>query len=436
MEHYPPGLPGVPYPQEPWSAFSASAVMGNATRPLGRPARILFLHPSDELYGADLALLNMLRGLDRHQFQPYVVISNDLDFGGLFSRELDQNGIPHHSTALAVVRHKYLTPTGRLEFRRRRTDSTAEISQLVRDEGFDLVYTNTLSIVTGAYAARQTGRPHLWHVHEQFDRTGVLGEYSYMRRFVPRHADRVISASRAGLDYLLTPEEARRRGVVIYNGQDPQRWVSAPGREAIRAELGCGPRDVLFGMAARLAWGKAPDHFVEAAAHLVGRYPFVRFFLAGGAVPEQASMVAKVQRLIAESPAPERIHLLGYRRDTPALMAALDVLVQPSRQPEGASMSIVQAMFAGKPVIASNLGGTPELVAHDETGLLVPPDDLVALVGAMEALALQRAPRDLYGLAGQRRAMAYFTLDQQVAQTNELLYEEVLRLRDTAESAR
>lgn len=422
MYDHPPSQTGAHLIRGPWAASSAATSASVAS---GRPARILFLHPSDELYGSGQVLLNIVSELDQRYFSPYVVVANDFSYEGLLSQELTRGGVPHHSTALAVSRHKYFTPAGILEFRKRVKDSVAEISQFVRDERFDLIYTNTLSVWTGAYVAAETDRPHLWHIHEQIEHPHTLR--NRVRRFVPRHADRVIGVSRASLEHLLTSEDARQKGMVIYNGLRPWEWVGAPGRDAIRAELGCGPYDVVLGMVARLSPSKAPDRFIEAAARLVGKYPFMRFVLAGGPVRGRTEAQEQVERLAQASPAPDRIHLLGYRRDMPALMAALDLLVQPSREPEACSLSVLQGMFAGKAIIASESGGNPELVAHDQTGLLIPPDDVDALTEAMEALAVEHPRREAYGRAGQQRALAYFTLDQQIASINEVLYAEVTR---------
>lgn len=434
MRDYPPNQPDARPRPTSLPAFGASYGYGvpnmvgapaGASRPLGRLARILFLHPSDELYGPDQVLLNIVRGLDRRQFEPYVIVGNDLNYGGMLSRELSQSGIPHHSTTLGVARRRYFTPTGLLDFWKRVRESAREIGQFVRDEYVDVIYSNTLSVWTGALVAQQTDRPHVWHIHEQIEHPRVLRDYT--RRFVPKHADRIIGASAAALETLGTSREARQKGNIIYNGLRIEEWANAPGREAVRAELGIGPQDLVFGMVARLTASKAPDRFVEVAARLVSRYPHVHFVLAGGPVPGQTAMVRRLERLRLATVDPGRIHLLGYRRDVQALMSAVDVLVQPSRRTEACSLAILQAMCAGRAVVATAVGGNPELVIHDETGLLTPPDDLDALTDAVEVLVLQRHLIPAYGYAGQMRAQDYFTLDQQIAQTNEVLYEETIR---------
>lgn len=387
-----------------------------------RPARVLFLHPSDELYGSDLVLLNLVRGLDWARFEPLVVLADDLDYEGLLSRELAASGIACRHLPLAVARRKYLSPTGLAGFWRRLRASTRQVGQLIADERIDLVHTNTLAVWTGALAAARTRRPHVWHVHEMIERPPLLRDH--LRRFVPAHAARVVGVCQAGLEHLLVTPEARAKGTVLYNGLDGAPWLAATGRERIRAELGCGPDDVLVGMVARMSSFKAPDLFVEAAARLAAEHPRLHCFLAGGPVPGQTEMLARVRHLIAESPAPDRIHLLGFRHDTPDLMAGLDVLAQPSRDPEMCSMTILQAMFAGKPVVATDIGGNAELVADGATGVLVPREDAAALAGALGALLADAGRRAALGAAARRRALDRFTLDRQVHDFNELLWDE------------
>lgn len=385
------------------------------------PIRVLFLHPSNELYGSDLVLLNLLRGLDRTYFQPLVALADDLPYEGLLAKELAASGIECRSLPLAVARRKYFTPTGLVGFLRRLRASTRLIQRIVRDERIDLIHTNTLAVWTGGMAARRASLPHIWHVHEQIERPPQLRDY--MRRFVPSHATRIVSVSRAALDHLLVSPEARAKGSVLYNGLVPSEWMGTDGRERIRAELGCGRDDVLVGMVARISSFKAPDLFVEAASRLLATHPHLRCFIAGGPVPGQKEMLERIQRLIAASPDPTRIRLLGFRRDTPALMSGMDVLVQPSRDPEACSMTILQAMFAGKPVVATDVGGNKELVGHGRTGWLVPREDVDALAGALGRVVEDTGMRAVFGRAGQQEALARFTLDQQVRAFNRLLWD-------------
>jgi glycosyltransferase involved in cell wall biosynthesis len=384
-------------------------------------ARVLFLHPSNELYGADTSLLYLLRGLDRERFHPLVIVANDLPYEGLLARELAASGIECRSLPIAVARRKYLSPAGMPGFVERLRSSTRLVGKIIADEQFDIVHTNTLAVWTGALAARRTGRPHVWHIREQLERPRQL--VALMRRFVPAYSMRVVGVSQAALDNILVTPQARAKGRVIYNGVDPRTWMEATGRERIRAELGCGPEDVVIGMVSRISSLKATDICVEAVARLMAAHPHVHCFIAGGPVPGQTEMLERVQSLIAASPSPERFHLLGMRRDAPDLMAALDILAAPSREGEGASLTILQGMFAGKPVVATDVGGNKELVAHGETGIIIPPHQVEPLAIALGELIKKAWLRRAMGQAGQQRALARFTVERTIREFNELLWE-------------
>ena len=384
-----------------------------------RPARVLFVHPSDELYGSDLSLLNMLRGLDRARFEPLVALANDVTYEGALSRELAAAGIECRHVDLAVARRQYLTPLGLAGFLRRLRAASHLLARLIRDEGVELVHTNTLAVWSGALAARRTGRPHIWHIQEQLERPRPLR--LFLQRFVPAHSAHVVGVSQAVLDAILVTPEARAKSSVIYNAVAPEAWMAAVGRERIRAELGCGPDDVLLGMVARVSRMKGTDLCVRAVADLLAAHPRLHCFIAGGPVPGQSEMLDHVRQLVAASPAPDRIHLLGLRRDAPDLMAAMDALVAPSRYGEGASLTIIQAMFSGKPVVASDLGGNLELVADGETGYIVPNENVAALAAAIARLAADPESRAAMGRAGRERALRLFTVERQVSSFNALL---------------
>jgi len=384
-----------------------------------RPARVLFVHPSDELYGSDLSLLTMLRGLDRGRFEPLVVLANDVRYEGALSRELAAAGIECRHLDLAVARRQYLTPLGLAGFLRRLRASSRMLARLIRDERIDLVHTNTLAVWSGALAARRARRPHIWHIHEQLERPRPLR--LFLQRFVPAHSAHVVGVSRAALDAILVTPAARAKSSVIPNDVAAEPWMAATGRERIRAELGCGPDDVLLGMVSRVSRMKGTDLCVQAVARLLAAHPTLRCFIAGGTAPGQSEMLDDVRRLIAASPAPDHIHLLGLRHDAPDLMAALDVLVAPSRYGEGASLTIIQAMCAGKPVVASDLDGNIELVVDGVTGCIVPHEDVAALAAALARLAADPELRAAMGRAGQERALRLFTVKRQVNSFNALL---------------
>jgi len=119
---------------------------------------------------------------------------------------------------------------------------------------------------------------------------------------------------------------------------------------------------------------------------------------------------------------------LGFRRDVPALLGASDLFVLSTDLWEGLPLTILEAMAAGLPVVASRVGGTPEAVEDGETGLLVPPKDPVALEEAMYSLLSNPAKAAAMGQAGRERVARYFTLERMV-QEIAAIYEEEMPCR-------
>jgi glycosyltransferase involved in cell wall biosynthesis len=389
-----------------------------------RPARVLFLHPSDELYGADTSLLYLLRGLDRSRFEPYVILANDLDYSGLLSKELASSEIRVVSLPIAVARRKYLSPTGLPIFLNRMRASAQLLGRIITQEAIDVLHTNTQAFWPGALAAHHARRPHIWHVRESLENPKHL--VMLMQRFAPSCSQRVVGVSQAVLENLLVTAKARAKGMVIYNGVEPETWMGAEasgGRERVRRELGIGPDDVAVGMVARISTMKAPDLCVQAVARLQSRFPHLQCFIAGGPVPGQTEALDEVERLVANAPDPSRIHLLGERRDAPDLMAAMDILAAPSRYGEGASLTIIQGMFAARPVVASDAGGNRELVEAERTGYIIPTGDVGALADGLGRLLADAQLRAQMGEAGQQRALQRFNLDRTIAEFNTLLWD-------------
>lgn len=212
---------------------------------------------------------------------------------------------------------------------------------------------------------------------------------------------------------------------VVHNGIDPARFRQAPvlaleggsGAPTPALEGGSGgatARPVVL-TAARLISQKGHIHLLEAAA----RIPEALFQLAGDG-PERASLEAKARELGVN----DRVRFLGYREDVPALLASCDLFVLPSLY-EGLPLAMLEAMAAGKPVIASAIGGIDEAVVHDETGILVPPADPAALAGAIRQVLFNPPLARRLGAAGRARVERDFSAESMV-QGVVRVYDEVL----------
>ena len=226
-----------------------------------------------------------------------------------------------------------------------------------------------------------------WNVRLQLRAVGT-GVHRYLA--VSQHVrDRL--AAGAGV-----PEHKLR---VVPNGIDPAA-LARSADPALRTRLAGGPDRPLVLTAARLSPQKAIDVLLSAAALV----PDAVFVIAGDG-PDRAALEARAQAL---GIAP-RVRFLGPRDDVPELLATCDVYVLPSLF-EGLPLSVLEAMAAGKPVVATRIPGTDEAVADGETGILVPPGDAPALAAAIRAFLSDPVRAQSAGEAGLDRVRAQFSV--------------------------
>lgn len=199
----------------------------------------------------------------------------------------------------------------------------------------------------------------------------------------------------------------RRRMRVIPNGSADVAPLSVEDRERLRRSLGVAPGVVALAIVARLTERKGHRHLLAALARLPrgGQLPAWRLLAVGEG--EEAEALA---RLAAELGIADRVAFLGYRDDAQAIIQASELLVLPSLL-ETQPLVLTEAMAAGRPVLATSIYGIPEIVAAEETGLLVPPGDEAALEQALERLIGDPGLRDRLGAAGRRRFESLFTVE-------------------------
>ena len=225
-------------------------------------------------------------------------------------------------------------------------------------------------------------------------------------------AHRVVANSQAAADRLRVEGVPDNKIHVIPNGIDPAVF---PGRE-----YSAWPKRIAT--VACLREEKRIDVLVSAAPAILARHPQAEFLIAGDG-PCREPLVARARDLGVLN----RFQFLGHRDDVPAVLAQADVFVLPSRS-EASPNSVIEAMAAGLPVVASDVGGIPELVDDGRTGYLVAPGDVNAL--ARGVIGLLDAPDrvEAFGVAARRRIEQTYSFDRMVEQF-ETLYEAELAAR-------
>lgn len=233
-----------------------------------------------------------------------------------------------------------------------------------------------------------------------------------------RRADAVVAVSRAVARELGpsagVPDE---RVHVIHNGVETDRYVPSRlerSREAIRRSLGLGEEDRVVLLPAVMREGKGHGRLLSVLPALRRRVPGLRVLLAGSGELED-----ELRREARHRGVGGVVRFLGFRSDIPELLAAADLVVLPSLS-EALPTVLMEAAAAGRPVVATRVGGAPEIVRDGETGLLVPPDDPGALVQAVSGLLLDPDRAWRYGRSARTLAERRFDMRRQVDWTLEL----------------
>ena len=227
---------------------------------------------------------------------------------------------------------------------------------------------------------------------------------------------KIIAVSEAVRNALLSGSLPEAQVTTVHGGVPVREQAVVPA--PLRKELGLPADAVLIGIVARLAPEKG-HRFLLEAMRAVDRKAVC---LVAGEGPEETAL----REYAAANGLADRVYFLGWRLDSDAIMAALDVVVQPSLWEEACSLSILEAMSLGKPLVATLSGGNAELIVQDETGLLVAKHDVPALTEALNRLACDPGLRERMGAAGRRRQVERFSVQAMAADT-ERVYEACLR---------
>ena len=287
------------------------------------------------------------------------------------------------------------------------------LTAALRGSGYSIVHTHTSKPgVVGTRAARRAGIPavihtvHLFPFHEESGRLETAA-YVAAQRMAARWCDRIVAVSEFQRDWALRKGVGRPEQVIaIPNGVPAERARPEKSRDDVRAELGVGDSFVLLSTG-RLARQKGLEYLVRAAA-LLRDMPNLRVLLAG-----DGPLTERLSRLVSELGLDGTVSFLGHRSDVGDLLAAADLVVLPSLW-EGLSVSLLEAMAAGKPVVTTTLGSNLEVTNGGETAVLVRPKDAAGLASAIRDLAADEHRRELLGTRGREVQRERYTVQRMI----------------------
>ena len=393
--------------------------------------KVLFIHHGGGIGGAPVSMLQLAAALDRSRYEPLAVFTRPgpiLDFAhhlGVPARVVSMRSAFFYS-AHVPVRLRMLAP-----FLLHFWPSVQAAGRLMRQERPDLVHLNTSVLVPAAIGIRREGIPLIWHVRE------VPGPNPMLRRWQTGTISRLADVVIANSNFVRQAFPPGTRVEVVHNAVDLQRFEidQSAARRQIRAELDLPTDALVVGMIGSVQAVKGHYLLVEAARQVVRAVPSVRFLIVAGGVGAAYARswkgrvkrtlglpfdnLERMQRQIAGAGLQQHFVFTGYRSDIPEVLAAVDVVAFLPQAAEGFGRPLIEAMAMGRPVVATDIGPTKEIL-DDDTGILVAPGDAHEVASALTILLRDAELRQRLGEAGQRRVAARFTLDKAVEATHNL----------------
>ncbi len=346
--------------------------------------------------GAEEMVLNLVKHLPE-RFEPVIMCLNS---AGPIGEEIRKTGVEFH--VLGV------TPG------LRRPWQLIDIERAVTSVRADIVHTFLLTAsLYGRFASMLARVPIIIgtevNIYEQKQPLHIKAE-----RWLMSGTDRVVVSAESVRDFYIDQVGADPAKIeVIYNAVDWAQLATTSDRETIRRDFGVPVGAPLAGIIARLTEQKAHAHLFEAMAKTPGLEHLHLLVVGDGHLRSQ------LEALSASLGLADRVHFLGARRDLGNILSAIDMFVMPSLW-EGLPLSMVLAMGASLPVVATRVAGIPEVVKDGETGFLVPPAAPTELGAAMAKLVADPALRQRIGQAARARVLPRFGVDGYLAAVTNL----------------
>jgi L-malate glycosyltransferase len=373
--------------------------MEQARRATTQPLRIAYIIKSMAVGGSQTHLAQVLRLIDRDRFQPVLYC---LSGEGVLLDTVRALGVP------------VVAPTAHLSFKGAALAArVATLARALRQRGTNVVHNYLLRAnLVGSMSARCARVPVVLcskrgcHERRGFELIGA--------KIGNALADCVMVNAEAVRDFVHANEGCpREKMAVIPSGVDTDCFRPLPPAD-FKARLGLPADRIVVGVVTRMRVRKGVEEFIRAIARVRDTRPAVHGVIVG-----EVMLDAALQALVRSLALERHLTLLGRRDDMPEVFSAFDVFVLSSHD-EGMSNAILEAMAMEKPVVATAVGGTGEVVRHGHSGLLVPPKDPEALAAAISDV-LSQAPRaHAMGRLGRRIVEADFSARAMVRQMEQL----------------
>ena len=321
--------------------------------------KVLFLFVHLNYGGAEVGLLTTLKNLDKEKFEAVIV---SIEKKGAVGEAIEKLGFK-------VI---YLDDDARLF----NLKLAGKIARIIRSEKPDVLHTSLFYANFFGRAAALVTRPPVVVTEERSMYTEKRFYHVLIDKALEPFTDSIIVCSKSVLDFTAHQEKIdKSKFSLLYNCVDSDAFTLPETKEALREKYGYGRKDFIIGTVGSLIPKKGHEILIKAFVDIKKSIPEARLLIIG-----QGPELERLNALSKELAVSASVEFLGPRADVPKLMKLMDVFTLPSFQ-EGFPRTIIEAMYLGLPVVASNISGIPEVVSDGHTGFLVAPGDIDAIIG-------------------------------------------------------
>lgn len=362
-----------------------------------KKAKVLQLVQDLRIGGLERVIADIAQGLDKQKFEVEVWC---VARGGELAAELEEKGIEVKILGIFSCYSPF---------------RMVRIARLLKKSKADIVHTHGyFASVIGRAAAKIAGVPIvIHHMHSTY--WEYRKKHIFFERLLSLLTQKVVCCSKAVENFVtghlkINPSKT----IVIYNGADEEKFISTEN-SALKERLGIQTTEAVVGTVSSLYRHKGHEYLLQAVPLVLDVFPSTKFLIVGDG-PLRKKLEDQAKGLNIEA------HLVftGRRKDIPDLLSTMDIFVLPSCSREGLGISIIEAMASGKPVVGTKIGGIAEVVDHEQTGYLVPPQNPDALAKAIVNLLQSPQRAKEMGRRGRRKFEERFTRRKMLAEVEDL----------------
>ena len=362
--------------------------------------KTIYLHGSPDLYGSGKVMLEILR-IPGNAEQAIVVLPHE---GPLCKKIIDLK-IPLYILNMGVLRRRYLTPWGIVGRLILWFIAVWKIKRIIEQHQAQCIYVNSLNVIIGPWLKLFTSKRLVWHLHEIIEEPKLL--FWALQRMIKK-ADKLIAVSKA-VQYHWAHPKLHRPIHVLYNG------FSTPNRMSSEVPISNLKETITIGMVGRIQPLKGHSYLLDIFQELIKDPRFknpanLQLILAGDPYPGYEHLQIQLMEAIKKKKLGEFVNYIGYQENIAALLENIDVLIVPSIKPDSLPTVVIEAMYAGKPVVATRLGGCIEMIEENKTGFFIPLNDPIQSSKMLLSILSDKLQLKKVGEAGKKRAEQLFSI--------------------------